>query len=292
MLMKSDYAIISRKNFTGGLNVKRIITILALLALSSIANASPAKIGVLAPIGQDENDVIRWTENVAGAEGKSEMFRNTNTIVIFDDMNSMIMALRAGQIDRFATGIYTAEYITARNKDFNLIDNKHNAILGLSLAMREEDKPKMLAINLAINDMKADGTLERLIRENITELGDNDPVAVEMSKIDGAETMKVAVTGDIPPMDCILSDGRPAGFNTAFLAELSRRTGRNIELVSLSAGARQTAISSGRVDAVFWTRNAYNLKRELLPYPLDKMAGVVISEPYLFESRGAIEMAK
>ncbi|MBQ2617045.1 MAG: hypothetical protein IJF90_09310, partial [Synergistaceae bacterium] len=70
--------------------MKRIITILALLALSSIANASPAKIGVLAPIGQDENDVIRWTENVAGAEGKSEMFRNTNTIVIFDDMNSMI----------------------------------------------------------------------------------------------------------------------------------------------------------------------------------------------------------
>ncbi|MBQ9575106.1 MAG: transporter substrate-binding domain-containing protein, partial [Synergistaceae bacterium] len=111
-------------------------------------------------------------------------------------------------------------------------------------------------------------------------------------KIEGADVMKVAVTGDLPPMDCILADGRPAGFNTAFLAELSKRIGRNIELVSVSAGARQSAISSGRVDVVFWTRNAYDLKRELLPYPLDKMSGVVISEPYLFESRVAVSMSK
>lgn len=272
--------------------MKKVLCILVMFSLCSCAFAAPAKIGVLAPIGQDEKGVIEWTENVAEAEGKTSMFRNTNTIVIFDNLNAMIMALRAGQIDRFAAGLYTAEYITARNDDFRLIDNKHNAILGLSLALREEDKPKMLAINLAINDMKADGTLERLIRENIIDLGKNEPIAVEMPKIEGAEVMKVAVTGDIPPMDCILADGRPAGFNTAFLAELSKRIGRNIELVSISAGARQAAISSGRVDAVFWTRNAYNLKREMLPYPLDKMVGVVISEPYLFESRGAVSLSK
>lgn len=272
--------------------MRKILCALILLSLASSAMAAPSKIGVLAPIGQDENDIIKWTENVAHAEGKSGTFRNINTMVIFDDMNSMLMALRAGQIDRFATGNYTADYIVERNNDFSLIDNRHNAILGFSLAMREEDRPKMLAVNLAINDMKADGTLERLIRENILELGGKDPIAVEMPKIEGADVMKVAVTGDLPPMDCILADGRPAGFNTAFLAELSKRIGRNIELVSVSAGARQSAISSGRVDVVFWTRNAYDLKRELLPYPLDKMSGVVISEPYLFESRVAVSMSK
>lgn len=272
--------------------MKKILCAVVMLAVSSCAIAAPAKIGVLAPIGMNEQDVIAWSENVAGAEGKSPTFRNPNTIVIFDDMTAMIMALRAGKIDRFAIGNYTAEYITTRNKDFTLIDHKHNAILGFSLAMRTEDNPKMLAINLAINDMKADGTLKRLIEENILGLGDKDPIAYDMPKIEGADTMRVAITGDIPPMDCILADGRPAGFNTAFLAELSRRIKRNIELVSVSAGARQSAISSGKVDAVFWTRNSYNMKRELLPYPLDKMEGVVISDPYLFDSRVAVSMSE
>ena len=63
-------------------------------------------------------------------------------------------------------------------------------------------------------------------------------------------------------------------------------------ILQVSAGARQAAISSGKVDAVFWTRSIYNLKREILPYPLDKMAGVVISEPYLLEGRATVSIRK
>ena len=269
---------------------KKILLLLVLVMSCSCAQAKSAKIGVLAPIGQDEKDVIAWSENVAEAEGKGRMFKNPNTIVIYDNLEAMIMALKAGQIDRFAIGLYTAEYIAARDKDFELIDHHHNAVLGFALAVREEDRAKLLAVNLAIQKMRADGTLERLIRENIIELGDADPKAVELPKFDDAETIRIAVTGDLPPMDCILADGTPAGFNTAFLAELAERTHKNFELVSISAGARQTAISSGRVDALFWTRNVYNLKRELLPYPLDKVVGVAISEPYLLESRAAVSM--
>ena len=272
--------------------MKKILLSFAVLLVFGClcAEAKSAKIGALSPIGQDEKAVLAWTENIAEVEGKSQAFRNTNTIVIFDDLNSMIMALRAGQIDRFAIGINTARYITIRNKDFKLIDNKHNAVLGLSIAVREADRKKLREINAAINAMWSDGTLDRLIRENVTELADKDPEAVELPKFEDAETMKIAVTGDLPPMDCILADGRPAGFNTVFLAELARRTHINFELVSISSGARQSAISSGRVDALFWTRGVYNSKRQPLPYPLDKVAGVAVSEPYLMESRAAVSL--
>ncbi|MBR0258372.1 MAG: transporter substrate-binding domain-containing protein [Synergistaceae bacterium] len=267
-----------------------LIALVVAMVSTTTTHSDAARIGVLAPIGMSENDVLRWSENVAQAEGKSVPFINANTIVIFDNITDMLMALRAGRIDRFNVGIYTAQYIATRNKDLALIDHHHNPILGLSLAMREEDKPKMQAVNLAISGMKSDGTLERLIRENIIVSG--EPVAVDFPVIEGGEVMRVAVTGDLPPIDYVDPAGRPAGFNTAFLAELSRRTGRNIELVSVSAGTRQSAVSSGRVDAVMWTNNVYNMKRELLPYPLDKMMGLVISEPYLFQSRGAVERAK
>ena len=270
--------------------MKKVLAFVVLVCMCSCAQAKPAKIGILAPIGQDEKDIIKWSENVAELEGKSSMFRNTNTLVIYDNLNAMVMALKAGQIDRFAIGLYSAKYIAARDTDFELIDHHHNAVVGYALGVREEDKPKLLAVNLAINDMRADGTLERLIREQILEIGADDPKAVELPKFEDAETISVAITGDLPPMDCILADGKPAGFNTAFLAELSRRIHKNFELVSVSAGARESAIASGRVDALFWTRGVYDRHRQLTPYHLDKVSGVAISEPYLLDSRAAVSL--
>ncbi|WP_081676057.1 substrate-binding periplasmic protein [Butyrivibrio sp. AC2005] len=107
----------------------------------------------------------------------------------------------------------------------------------------------------AINDMKEDGTLDKLISEQIDALINRSEVKpVTMPTIDSADTIKVAVTGALPPMDYVAADGTPAGFNTAVLAEISQRIGKNIELVVVDSIGRATALSSGTVDAVFWTR--------------------------------------
>ena len=50
----------------------------------SCAFSAPARIGVLAPIGQDEEGIIKWTEDVAELEGKTLPFRNVNTMVIYE----------------------------------------------------------------------------------------------------------------------------------------------------------------------------------------------------------------
>ena len=74
--------------------------------------------------------------------------------------------------------------------------------------------------------MKQDGTLDALTKKYIIDLkADEEPEAIEMPKVEGAETLKVAVTGDLPPLDLI----------TAVLAEISKRIGKNIELVSVDS---------------------------------------------------------
>ena len=123
----------------------------------------------------------------------------------------------------------------------------------------------MMADNAALRDefdaaiaaMKADGTLERLVKEQIDDLIDGGEIKpIALPKIDGAETVKVAVTGALPPMDYVAADGTPAGFNTAVLAEIGQRTGKNIELVVVDSLGRAAALASGTVDAVFWTRTS------------------------------------
>ena len=249
-----------------------------------------SKAGALMPIGLDEEGYKRWTESIAEREGQPAGYVAPNTVVFFDNMNSMIMALKGKQIDRFATPSRVGAYIVARNEEFQLINNNLKPILGYSVAMQEKDKAQVEEINAAIKAMKDDGTLNNLIKENITDLGGADPVAKPIAMIDGADTIKVAVTGDMPALDCILADGTPAGFNVAFLSELGKRINKNFELVSIEAGARGAALSSGQVDMLFWVLGVYDQDGNALPYPLDNMSGVAISNPYMMDSRVGVAL--
>ena len=255
------------------------------------AQETSDKVGALMPIGLDEEGYKTWTKSIAEVEGQPAEYKVPHTVVLFNDLNSKLAALKAKQNDRFAAGKRVADYIAARNDDVQIIDYNLKPILGYSMAVEEKNAATIEEINKAINAMKEDGTLDKLIEDNITNLK-GDPAPVEIAKIDGADTIKVAVTGDMPGMDCILADGTPAGFNVAFLSELSKRINKNFELVSISSDARGAALSSGQVDALFWVVGTYDQDGKALPYPLDSMKGVAISVPYMMDSRVGLSLKK
>ena len=264
------------------------ILLLALAVLSVSALAEGARIGALTCIGMTEDDVKQWTADVAAAEGKDTPYVNDNTIVFYDNIQAMLLALDSGEIDHISIGSLTANYIAAHNEGLVCANRQHNAVLGYSIAMLGENGKWIDSINTVIADMRDDGTLDALRAQYIDNLGDADPEPVALPGIEGSETIRIAVTGDLPPMDVILADGTHAGFNTAFLAALSRRVGVNFELVSVQSSARAEALASGMVDALFWTRGVYDQDGNALPYPLDRMEDIVVSAPYLMDSRDAV----
>ena len=192
-------------------------------------------------------------------------------LVYFDTLDAMLMALNVGDINFINLYSTTADYLCANDdrliqllryqglKDTESVFVKRmfEGILSNDFAfmMLEGNEALRDAFNAAIADVRADGTLTRLAVDHIdAAIAGKDIAPVEMPKTDGAETVRVAITGALPPMDYIASDGTPAGFNTALLAEISQRTGKNIELVQVDSMGRAAALSSGVVDAVFWTR--------------------------------------
>ena len=189
--------------------------------------------------------------------------------VEFDSLNSMLMSLNAGTIDGMIVYFTVGSYLCRQNENLTSwlefsemervygeemtnIKNRFilDQILGtdFSFLMMEDHAALRDEFNQAIADMKADGTLDAL-RASIMDLN-----RVELEEIDNAETIRVGVTGDLPPIDYVDEKGIPAGFNTAVLAEISKRIGKNIELVSIDSGARSLALSQGIVDVIFWSR--------------------------------------
>ena len=196
----------------------------------------------------------------------------------YDNFNSMQMALSTNTIDTLKTYGSVAKYMTANNSDFAIKDSQTVPLVdNFCCALREEDVDLKNSFDAAIASMKDDGTLDALIK-NFIDNPSETPQAVEISKIDGADTIKVGVTGDLPPLDLVLADGTPAGFNTAVLAEISKRIGKNIELIQVDSGARAAALTSKQVDVIFWVVVPADDSNR--PKDFDTPEGVAVTKPY------------
>ena len=197
----------------------------------------------------------------------------------FDKMNDMQLALEGGQIDMLSTYQNVADYMIQRSDNKEILPSKKILSDSFCFAVREGDARLKNDLDKAIKAMTADGTLAKLSKQYIVDLKNGeDPPAVSITQIEGADTIKVAVTGDLPPFDMVLADGTPASFSTAVLSEISLRIKKNIELVSVDSAARAAILSSKGADVVFWVAVPKN--SNLFPENIDQPAGIAVTEPY------------
>ena len=203
------------------------------------------------------------------------------TVIYYDSLQTLLLGLESGNIDRLSTYQCVAEYLMARDPKYETTEFIRASLVdSFCSAVREDDGELLQGMNAAISSMEKDGTLDRLVKAYIDDVRDGKaPLAVEIPKIPGAGNLKVAVTGDLPPLDLMLADGSAAGFNTAILAEIGRRMGKNIEIVPMDSGFRMAALISGRVDVVFWTvvpADEFTTR----PPDFDQSLGVATTIPY------------
>ena len=196
----------------------------------------------------------------------------------YENFNSMQMALQSQNIDKIQTYKSVAEYMTANNSDFAIENSSATVPLvdNFCCAVRVDDVDLKNSFDAAIEDMKEDGTLDVLVVNFIKKYNAN-PKAVSIPHFDDAKTIRVGITGDLPPLDLVLADGTPAGFNTAVLSEIGNRLQKNIELIQIDSGARAAALTSGQVDVIFWVVVPEDDSR---PKNFDTPDGVSVTTPY------------
>lgn len=245
----------------------------------SSGDNKPVKLGMLTNMNMSEQQHAAAMKE-AGQRGgfPANMLFD---ITYYNNLNSMQMGLESKSIDEMSTYQCVADYLMARNDKFTQTDFKKVKLEdGFCAAMRDDDKELLEEVNKAITSMKDDGTLDKLTQEYIKNVkAGEEPPAVPLENVEGRRILKVAVTGDLPPIDLVLANGKPAGFNTAVLAEIGKRLQRNIEIVQVDSGARAAALSSKNVDVIFWAvvpEDKFNIR----PADFDRPKGVATTVPY------------
>ena len=258
------------------------LILVALLALSTLGLPALAgdqgELGRLTKLNVDEDTLTQAIMESYFDKVPFSRYR------FFDNLNSMIGALVSGRITGMALDEFTAEYLLSRTDEYAIYNPPETVPsynLNFSMLLREADVALRDRISEAIEAMKADGTLDALKKQYIDEvIAGAEPEAVVPEVFEGGETLKVAVTGDRPPMDYFSDAGEPIGFNTALVSEVGRRLGMNVEFVSIDTAARALALESGMSDVIFWMEagdfgNWENADVE------DQPEGTVVSTPFL-----------
>ena len=249
-----------------------LLTVSLIILTSCGSEPSEIKLGMLTRLNASEENFGAFMREV---EESLKVKVASHVPIFYDNLSSMEAALQSGQVDELSTYVSVARYMTAKEPRFEVLkDHSLEFIDSFCFALREDETELAHSLNMAIKDMTADGTLDKLIKEYITE---GNTTAVEIPYKEGLPTVKVAVTGDLPPLDYVSAEGKAAGFNTAVLSEIGKRLSRNIEPINIESGARSAALSSGQVDVVFWAIVPIS---EIIPDDTDKPDGVILTAPY------------
>ena len=240
----------------------------------------------VSPLIPTEEEKNEWASYDRLEGFLASLVKKRRVIHFYDSLLSMQMALRSNKIGEIALPEPVGMYLVSNNPKYDIYFSLNMMPSTISFGFKNGNTALQKEFNSAIASMRKDGTLTRLQKKFVTELA-GEPEAVKFTNFKDSKTIRVAVTGDLPPIDFIAADGTPTGYNTAILSEIGRRIKKNIRLVSVEAGARSAALAGERVDVVFWYRNTEGIKapkqakgKNLKSVMKDNLDGVILSEPY------------
>ncbi len=247
------------------------------------------QLGMLSHMNTDETQMDEHYNKLvetAGLKGAGKF-----TPKFYENLRTMQLAVESGDVTQISLYKCVAEYLVANNDKFEIVPNDAlNKIQdSFCFAVRKEDTALKADLDKVIDEMKADGSLDKLINEYIINADKKQaPPKIDIPKVEGAPTIKFGVTGDLPPLDYVNADNTPAGFNTALLAEVAKRLGRNIQLVDIETGGRAIALTSKHIDVVFWAIVPFGGGD--MPADIDKPEGLELSTPYFKDSVAHIRL--
>ena len=268
-----------------------VLTLIILVTGNAFANDD--YVGFLTRIETTPEEFFMLMKNSWATKGWAILGgdHSTSKAKFFDTLMLMQMALDRGDIDEMILPDFVAEYLLKINKNYAPSCISNSGKMNLCFGFMKDNRALLNKWNDVLISMRNDFTLAGLHQKFIKNFPEDDSYdyiyginpktkkkrnEIHFEKFKDSPTIRVAVTGDLPPVDFIAEYGMPAGYSTAVLAEIGKRLRVNIVLVNVNAAARTAALKSGRADVVFW----YEVNKSLESQP-DVNNEVILSVPYL-----------
>ena len=185
----------------GDIAMKKIFCALLIVAtIATLAHGSvtmTARVGFLTRLNTTEEEFSRIIQDSTRTTGWSLLSNRHELygVKFYDSLMSMLMALDKREIDEIALPEVVAGYITDANPEYEICCmSQMRTPMSLALGFRKDSAEIAWKFSRVIRELEEDWTLPEL--QGIYIYSSENPKPVEFTKYEGAETVKVAVTGD------------------------------------------------------------------------------------------------
>ena len=255
---------------------KIIFLLLVAVFCASVASADNFKVGVLLQLNMSEHEYKNFVQEGRENIGWHFLSHTDENFVYYDSLTELQLALNAEDVGEVQLPEVVGEYfVNSSPNTYSVSCVTQVRPTYFAMGVLEKNVELRDKLDKAIAELKSNGTLTRLIDDYIHNYSKNMDRNIEFAKFPGAETVKFALTGDLPPIDFVAADDTPAGFNVALLAEIGKLLKINIDIIDIYATSRAVTLTSERADVVFW----FKVTRDYSPQP-DIVQGLALTDSY------------
>ena len=201
---------------------------------------------------------------------ESMLGRKLSAYRTYSDTAEELNALFSGEVAAIWAADVTAQYLMRTvdglmlldTSDMAAIENMDEPRFEFAMAARNDEDGQALAesLNQALDYLEKYGTLKNLTDEYID--GATQEVTCRESDMVirdrlhkmyyyDSDTIRVGVTGAVPPIELIDASGEPYGFCVALMDEIGQILKTQVEFVVLDNETAFSSLMSGRVDVIF-----------------------------------------
>ena len=241
--------------------MKKIIKMLTAAALAAVLCA-----GCAANDGSGSTDEVVVINNAADLEGKTIGVQLGTTGDIFagdiKDVNierykrgaEAVMALTQGKVDAVIIDNQPAGVFVEKNEGLVILEEEF-AVEEYAIAIKKGNTELTTAINGALAELKADGTLDEITAYWIG-TGSEESDAEEVKKHgyispEGIEypngTLVMATNAEFPPYESI-ADGEVVGFDVDMMRAVCDKLGYQLEIENIDFDSIIASVNSGKAD--------------------------------------------
>ena len=236
----------------------------------------------------DVGSVTKSTKTVKRLGGVSSRMPENSALVFFGSTFGMklssykgyknydeaLFSLASGESDAIWACDVTADFLVKTRQGLVKADYEGMADIqktaeprfSFGMALKKDSGKELKSlIDSCLEDMKSDGTLDALILKYVdnAEVFENEAGSKnrfypdKMRKTAGNGTIKVGITGAVPPLELLDEDMEPYGFCVAMMDEIGSRTGKKVKFVYLDNETAFTSLMGETVDLLFTYGTGY-----------------------------------
>lgn len=179
----------------------------------------------------------------------------------YNNLTSMVLDLNSGNVEYLLVPSSVANYLKSQDNSLTIAPGDAGVSTEIRMAVSSDDTELYQILEDGIQMLKADGNLDTLVDNYITNVSTDTNSDNEQNQ-EKEQSYVVGVTGDLPPMDYVSAEGTPSGFNVSLMNAIAETMNVSFTFVQVDSDARLSALSSGKIDVIFWYGNVQGYTSE------------------------------